>query len=122
MSKLVLVVDDSAVMRKVVSKTLTEAGFRTIDAPGGKEALEKARSTPDIAMVVTDQNMPGMTGIELVVALRAEPAFKFTPIVFLTTESGKDIMDEARAAGATAWVTKPFSPEKLLSVVNKVAA
>ena len=71
-------------------------------------------------MVLTDLNMPNLNGIELIRVLRADPAFKFTPMVLLTTESQADKKQEGKAAGATGWIVKPFKPEKLLAVVKKL--
>ncbi len=122
MPKTVLIVDDSMVVRKLVSKTLTEAGFTIVEAPNGKEALEVAKKNADLALVITDQNMPVMTGIEFIRELRQQASHKFTPVVFLTTESQETLRDEAREAGATAWIVKPFNPEKVLSVVQRIAA
>jgi two-component system chemotaxis response regulator CheY len=121
MAKTILVVDDSLMIRKLVTQTLKGAGFETIEAPNGQAALELAKTHGELALVLTDQNMPIMSGIEFIQALRQESAHKFTPIVFLTTESGDAIRDQARAAGATAWIVKPFQPEKVLSVVNRLA-
>lgn len=121
MAKTILVVDDSLMIRKLVTQTLKGAGFETIEAPNGQAALALAKSHGELALVITDQNMPVMSGLEFIQALREEATHKFTPIVFLTTESGDAIRDQARAAGATAWIVKPFQPEKVLMVVNKVA-
>jgi two-component system chemotaxis response regulator CheY len=121
MAKTILVVDDSLMIRKLVTQTLKGAGFETIEAPNGQAALALAKSHGELALVITDQNMPVMSGLEFIQALREEPTHKFTPIVFLTTESGDAIRDQARAAGATAWIVKPFQAEKVLMVVNKVA-
>jgi two-component system chemotaxis response regulator CheY len=121
-AKIALVVDDSMVVRKLVSKTLNSIGFETVEAPNGREALELAKKHADLAIIITDQNMPVMTGIEFIRALRAETGHRFTPVVFLTTESGDGTREEAREAGATAWIVKPFNPEKVVSVVQRIAA
>jgi len=121
MSKVALVVDDSLVIRRLVSQTLEGAGFEVVQAADGKIALEKARERV-FGLVVTDLNMPVMNGLELIRSLRTEAAYKFTPIVFLTTEVDAKLRNEAREAGATAWIVKPFQPEKILSVVARIAA
>jgi two-component system chemotaxis response regulator CheY len=121
MAKIVLVVDDSLVIRKLVTQTLKGAGFETIEAPNGKAGLELAKTHGELALVLTDQNMPVMSGLEFIQALRLEPAHKFTPVVFLTTEDDDQMRGDARAAGATAWIVKPFHPDKVLSVVNRIS-
>jgi two-component system chemotaxis response regulator CheY len=118
MAKKVLIVDDSASMRQLVSFTLKDAGFDVIAAVDGKDAMAKVNGS-HIDMVVTDLNMPNMDGIALIRELRGNPSFKFTPIVMLTTESQDAKKQEGKAAGATGWIVKPFQPEKLLEVVKK---
>lgn len=119
MAKRVLTVDDSKTMRDMVGFTLRGAGFEVLEAEDGVRALavlERAK----VDLVITDINMPNMDGVTLVKRLRAQPGFKSTPILILTTESGEDKKIEGRAAGATGWIVKPFAPDKLLQVVNKV--
>lgn len=115
----ILAVDDSKSMRQMVSMSLKSAGHDVTEAEDGAVALEIAKKEA-FDLVVTDINMPNMNGIELVTALRAMPSFKFTPILCLTTESSGDMKAKGKAAGATGWIVKPFSPEKLLSVINRV--
>ncbi len=116
---LILAVDDSPSMRKMVSFTLTGAGHRVVDAVDGEDAYEKAQ-TQLFDLVLTDQNMPRLDGLGLTRKLREHPRFKTTPILMLTTESS-DLMKQAgRAAGATGWLVKPFDPARLLDVINKV--
>jgi len=121
-TKLALVVDDSIVIRRLVGQTLRGAGFEVIEAANGADALGLAQSHAEITLVMTDQNMPKMSGVEFIHALRLEPSHKFTPVVFLTTESDDSMRQTAREAGATAWIVKPFNPEKLLAVVQRIAA
>lgn len=118
MSKRALTVDDSKTMRDMVSFTLKNAGFEVIEAEDGKDALSKAGGPLDV--IITDLNMPNMNGIELIQALRQNPSYKFTPILMLTTESDATKKQEGKTAGATGWIVKPFNPEKLIQVVNKV--
>lgn len=118
MAKQFLVVDDSASMRQLVSFTIKEAGFDVIVAENGKDALAKLGGQK-VDMVVTDLNMPEMDGITLIKQLRSLPAYKFTPIVMLTTESQESKKQEGKSAGASGWIVKPFSPDKLLEVVRK---
>ncbi len=119
MPKTVLVVDDSASMRQMVSFTMKEAGFDVVDAGNGQEALTRVQGT-SLNLVITDLNMPVMDGMTLIRQLRAKPEFKFTPILMLTTESQQEKKLEGKAAGATGWIVKPFNPEQLLQVVTKV--
>jgi two-component system, chemotaxis family, chemotaxis protein CheY len=118
-SKTILSVDDSASVRQMVKLTLTGAGYEVIQASDGGEGLAKAREK-SVDMVVTDLNMPVMNGLALIRELRQLPAYKGVPILFLTTESDEQMKKEARAAGATGWITKPFQQEQLLAVVKKV--
>jgi two-component system chemotaxis response regulator CheY len=119
MSKTILAVDDSASVRQLVRMTLTGAGYQVIEAGDGREALSKAQAG-GVDAVVTDVNMPHMNGIELVGALRKLPAYAGVPILCLTTESDEGVKAQARSAGASGWIIKPFRPEQLLSVIKKV--
>lgn len=117
--KKILAVDDSASMRQMVGFTLKKAGFDVTEAKDGSEALEIAKGDSFDA-VISDVNMPIMDGITLIRELRALPAYKFTPMLMLTTESGLDKKSEGKAAGATGWIVKPFNPDQLLAVIKKV--
>lgn len=119
MVKTILAVDDSASMRQMVKLTLSSAGYQVIEAMDGVEGLVKAKATTP-SMVVTDLNMPQMDGLAFIKELRALPAYKGVPIVFLTTESDDEKKKEAKAAGATGWIMKPFQPEQLLAVVRRL--
>lgn len=119
MPKSILAVDDSKTMRDMVSFTLRGAGYTVLEAENGNAAL-KVLQGQRVDAVITDINMPEMDGITLVRRLRAQPAFAGTPILILTTESDQAKKDEGRAAGATGWIVKPFSPDKLLQVIAKV--
>jgi two-component system chemotaxis response regulator CheY len=121
MAKRALTVDDSKTMREMVSFTLKNAGFEVIEAEDGKIALDVLGNQP-VDLIITDINMPNMDGIALIKALRAKDAYKFTPILTLTTESDASKKNEGKEAGATGWIVKPFNPEKLIQVVNKVCA
>lgn len=115
----ILIVDDSASMRNMVSATLQSAGHQVKDAGDGQQALNHAK-VGSFDAVITDLNMPVMNGIELVKNLRALPNYKYTPILLLTTESSSDKKSEGKQAGATGWLVKPFNPEKLLATVDRV--
>jgi two-component system, chemotaxis family, chemotaxis protein CheY len=119
MKRQILIVDDSASMRQVVSFTLQQAGHAVIDASSGQEALQKLAAN-SVDLVLTDLNMPGMDGLSLVKAIRSQPAHKFTPILFLTTDASPARKAEGKAAGATGWLVKPFVPEQLLAVLKRV--
>lgn len=119
MTKVILSVDDSASVRQMVQLTLSGAGYQVIQANDGADGLAKAQSS-SVDMVVTDLNMPVMNGMALIRELRKLPAYKGVPILFLTTESDDNMKKEAKAAGATGWITKPFQQEQLLAVVKKV--
>jgi two-component system chemotaxis response regulator CheY len=116
---LILAVDDSPSMRKMVAFTLTGAGHQVVEAVDGVDAYEKAMAQ-SFDLVLTDQNMPRLDGLGLTRKLRDHPQFKTIPILMLTTESS-DLMKQAgRAAGATGWLVKPFDPARLLDVIKKV--
>lgn len=120
MSKTALVVDDSPTMRQMVALTLTNAGFKVVEAEHGKDAVNKVSGGSKMDIVVTDLNMPEMDGIALIKELRKMAAFKFTPILMLTTESSEDKKKAGKEAGATGWIVKPFNPELMLKVIAKV--
>ncbi|MBU3917235.1 response regulator [bacterium] len=119
MSKVILTVDDSASVRQMVTFTLKNEGYNIIEAVDGVDALKKIEERP-ADMVITDLNMPNMDGIELIQKLRANPKFKFIPIIFLTTESQSEKKQAGKDAGATGWIVKPFKPEQLVNVIKKV--
>lgn len=118
MSKTFLIVDDSASMRQLVAFTIKDAGYDVLLAENGRDALEKMSRTK-IDMVITDLNMPEMDGITFIRELRGKADYKFVPIVMLTTESQEAKKQEGRAAGASGWIVKPFSPSQLMDVVKK---
>lgn len=115
----ILIVDDSASMRQMVTFTLKSAGYEVEEAVDGADALKKAK-TKSFNIVVTDVNMPNMDGIALIKALRTLPNYKFTPLLMLTTESTTDKKQEGKQAGATGWMVKPFNPDQLLATIKKV--
>ena len=119
MAKSILAVDDSASIRSMVSFTLKSAGYEVIEAVDGVDALAKAKARP-MNLVLTDQNMPRMDGLTLVRSLRLLPDYRSAPILILTTESGAYMKSQGKAAGATGWLVKPFDPQRLIDVVQKV--
>jgi two-component system chemotaxis response regulator CheY len=121
MAKKILLVDDSAAVRTVASIALREAGYEVIDAVNGSEALKKL-GTERVNLIISDVNMPVMDGITFLKEVKKHPTSKFTPVIMLTTEAGEDKKQEGRAAGAKAWIIKPFEPRALLDAVSKLVA
>ena len=121
MPKLILIVDDSSSVRSVVGLALKSAGYDVIDACDGQDALNKMTGQR-IHLIISDVNMPVMDGITFVKEVKKLPNYKFTPICMLTTESEQSKMMEGKAAGAKAWIVKPFQPPKLLDAVSKLVA
>lgn len=119
MAKRILTVDNSKTMRDMVAFTLKGAGFEVFEAEDGVKALALLGKT-SVDAIITDINMPNMDGVTLVKQLRAQAKFKAIPILILTTEGGDDKKQAGKQAGATGWIVKPFAPDKLLQVVNKV--
>lgn len=116
----VLAVDDSPSLRQMLAATLRAAGCHVIEAADGNEALARLADS-DVDVVITDQNMPGLDGLSLTRAVRADPAHSKMPVLILTTEEDERVKLAARQAGATGWLHKPFDPERLVQVVHKVA-
>jgi len=119
MDKTIMTVDDSASIRMMVSFSLNDAGFQVVEAVDGVDALSKL-DDHDISMVIADVNMPVMDGLQFVKEMRTHPKYKFTPVIMLTTESHESMKEKGREAGATGWIVKPFKPEQLINIVNKV--
>ena len=119
MSKTILIVDDSVSLRQVVGIALKGAGYEVIEACDGKDALSKLTGQK-INLVISDVNMPNMDGITFVQILKKHPAYRFTPVIMLTTEAGDAKKQAGQAAGAKAWVVKPFQPAQMLAAVAKL--
>jgi two-component system chemotaxis response regulator CheY len=117
----ILTVDDSASIRQAIKIALSSQGFAVAEAANGAEGLQKATSSR-YALVITDLNMPVMDGLTMIRELRRKPGGAGLPILFLSTESDVGIKQQAKDAGATGWVTKPFDPEQLVRIVKKVLA
>jgi len=120
MSKNILVVDDSASVRQLVSLSLRGQGHTVVEASDGIEALGKLDGTR-FHLIISDVNMPNMDGISLLKEIKNKSDYKFTPVLMLTTESGDDKKQAGKAAGAKAWLVKPFKPDILLAAVAKLA-
>jgi two-component system chemotaxis response regulator CheY len=119
MAKTILIVDDSASLRTVVKMALQRAGYDVIEAGDGKEALAKLEGAR-VNLIVSDVNMPNMDGITFLTHVKANPRTKFTPVIMLTTEGQDAKKEQGRAAGAKAWIVKPFNPPTLLDAVSKL--
>ena len=119
MAKRILVVDDSSSIRQSVSFVLEENGYEVVLAEDGVQGNQRLEEE-SFDLVLTDVNMPNRNGIEMVKIMKGMDAYRFTPVLILTTESQQSIMDEGRKAGATGWIVKPFTNEKLLATIAKV--
>lgn len=119
MAKTILIVDDSSSLRSVVGTALKNAGYDVIEAEDGKHALSKLNGQK-IHLIISDVNMPNMNGIEFLKASKQIPAYKFTPVIMLTTESAEEKKMQGQAGGAKAWMVKPFQPPQLLNAVSKL--
>lgn len=117
----ILTVDDSASIRQAIKIALSGEGYAVTEAVNGQDGLDKG-GAGGYDLIVTDLNMPVMDGLAMIRELRKRPAGAGVPILFLTTESDAEIKAQAKAAGATGWLTKPFDPEQLIRVVKKVLA
>lgn len=121
MAKKVLIVDDSTTMRKIVTRSLRQAGLDVGDvfeAADGEEAL-KLLETTSVDIILSDINMPNMDGIEFLRQKSTKGAIKGIPVVMITTEAGADILAEAKQLGAVGAIKKPFTPEQLSDVLGK---
>ena len=122
MAKTVLIVDDSASLRRVVQIALTGAGYEVIEASDGRDALAKLAKLggKKVHLIISDVNMPNMNGIEFVTLVKQDASYKFTPVIMLTTESDDEVKQAGRLAGAKAWIVKPFNPTQMLNAVSKL--
>ncbi len=119
MAKTILFVEDSASVRQVMKSTLTREGYDVIVACDGQDAMNKLDGCK-IHLIISDVNMPNMDGLAFVRAAKQLPAYKFTPIIMLTTETQQEKMNEGKAAGVKAWIVKPFQPPQLLAAVSQL--
>jgi two-component system chemotaxis response regulator CheY len=120
MAKTVLVVDDSSSLRTVVRLALSRAGYDVLEATDGKDGLVQLDNAPKVHLIVSDVNMPILDGIAFLKKVKEHPRHKFTPVVMLTTENERVMIEKGRAAGAKAWMIKPFNPAQLLEAVSKL--
>jgi len=119
MAKTIMIVDDSASMRQVVGTALKGAGYEVLEGRDGRDALAKLTGQK-VHLIISDVNMPNMDGISFVKAVKQMPSYRFTPVIMLTTESDEARKLQGQAAGAKAWVVKPFQPERLIGAVQKL--
>ena len=119
MAKTILIVDDSASLRQIVAIALKGAGYDVIEGCDGVDGLTKLDGTK-IHLIISDVNMPNMDGLTMVQKIKEMPAYKFTPIIMLTTEAGADKKDIGKATGVKAWMVKPFKPDQMISAVSKL--
>lgn len=116
----ILVVDDFSTMRRIVKNQLRELGFSNMrEADDGMAALEVLKSTP-IDFVVTDWNMPGMAGIDLLKAIRADDKFKHLPVLMVTAEAKREQIIEAAQSGVNGYVVKPFTAAALKEKIDRI--
>ena len=120
MKRNVLIIDDSESIREIVASGLEVSGYNVIKGINGEDGLKNLHENGNIDLVITDLNMPIMDGITFLKEVRKIERYKFMPVIILTTESQEAKKQEAKNAGATAWIIKPFSKEKLVTVIKKV--
>jgi two-component system chemotaxis response regulator CheY len=120
MAKTILIVDDSSSLRTVVKMGLNRAGYDVIEAGDGAQALARLEAAAKVHLIVCDVNMPNMDGITFVTRVKQLPRHRFVPVIMLTTEGQDAKKEQGRAAGAKAWITKPFNPPVLLDAVSKL--
>jgi two-component system chemotaxis response regulator CheY len=120
MAKTILIVDDSSSLRTVVKIALVRAGYEVLEAGDGQDGLAQLDKAGKVHLIVSDVNMPNMDGITFVGEVKKHPRHRFTPVVMLTTEGQDAKKEQGRAAGAKAWITKPFNPPQLLDAVSKL--
>ncbi len=119
-NKTILAVDDSATILQTIRVTLETVGYNVVTAINGKEGLEVLGKEEKVYTILTDLNMPVMDGITFIQKVRELPNYKFVPIIMLTTESQGIKKNEAKKAGASGWIVKPFKPEQVLTVIKRI--
>lgn len=117
----ILIVDDSTSIRNMLRATLQPMGYEVLEASGGRAGLEQLRQA-SVDLIITDQNMPGLDGLGMVKSIREGNVNQRVPIVVLTTETSDEMKASFRAAGANAWMSKPFTPERLEAALKKLLA
>lgn len=120
MALTILVVDDSALIRRSITMLLEIDGFNTEIADDGETALARLKNGLKPDLMIIDINMPNMNGLDLIKHVRCLPAFRFMPILVMSTESQQSMREDAKKYGATGWVVKPVSGEVLNSIIKKL--
>jgi two-component system chemotaxis response regulator CheY len=121
MAKKILIVDDSKTIRQQVTFTLSKGGFEVIEAEDGQDGLSKLKLNKDIALVISDVNMPVLNGLEMIEAIKADGSYSNLNMIMLTTEGSPELIERAKTAGAKGWLVKPFKPEQLVAAATKLA-
>lgn len=116
----ILIVDDSLILRSQLSEVLIKAGFEVVEAGSGDEGIARRKETPDIAFMIVDFNMPGMSGIDMLEQMKGPLGMSSVPVFMLTTESNPTLREKARGLGVAAWAVKPFVPDTLIQAIRKV--
>jgi two-component system chemotaxis response regulator CheY len=119
MKKNILVVDDFASIRHFICDTLGRKGYGTYQASNGNEALAILSQNEDINLVLTDYNMPGCTGLDLLKKMKANPETQKVPVIFLTTELSPEKMKSAKDAGLTSWIKKPYRSNSFFAQIEE---
>ena len=117
--KTVMVVEDSASMRQAICDVLEGAGYETLEAGDGTQAIARLDGRK-VNLIICDVNMPNMDGITFVKEMKAMDDYRFTPVIMLTTESAEGKRLQGQMAGAKAWVVKPFRPEQMMTAIAKL--
>jgi two-component system chemotaxis response regulator CheY len=120
MAKKILIVDDSNTIRQQVSFTLTKGGYEVVEADNGLNGIQKLKEQPDIALIISDINMPEMNGFEMLHAINTSEELQHPPILILTTEGSNEAVAEAKKLGARGWIIKPFKPDALIEGIRKL--
>lgn len=120
MAKKILIVDDSSMIRLIVSKAAKKAGYEVVSAVDGKDGLEQLALHNNIDLVLSDINMPIMGGFEMIESIKNNKKTKFIPIVMLTTESSEELKQQGRQLGVKAWMVKPFNEKTFLKAMMKI--
>ena len=116
----ILIVDDSETLRDQLREVIEKAGHNVVEGHHGKHGLEVAESEQDIALIISDYNMPEFDGITMIQKIKAIDRYKETPTFMLTTESTKELMHQGKEAGVMAWIVKPFDDEEIVEVIDCV--
>ena len=120
MSKVIMVVDDSSSVRRIVSTALGAFGYKTIQGVDGQDALNQLVAGASVDLIISDVNMPNMDGLTFVGEARKLEQCQYTPIIMLTTEADAEMKAKGKAVGARAWMVKPFQPAQMLAAVKKL--